>query len=122
MEFWFKRKWGLLRENLRKIDLRKVNVFEWSNNLEKEKCWDFIRKWVCYKVNNLKDKQCAIGRGIKQVGSEAEKCGINWQVCGNLDSNGGIYNQWMEKKDYFTNDIEAIDYLIGGGEIDLYLA
>lgn len=62
----------------------------------------------------MNDKQCATGRRIKQIGSEAEKCGINWQVYGNLDSKGGIYNQWMEKKDYFSNDIEAIDYLIGG--------
>lgn len=49
----------------------------------------------------MNDKQCATGRRIKQIGSEAEKCGINWQVYGNLDSKGGIYNQWMEKKRLF---------------------
>ena len=35
---------------------------------------------------------------LSQIGSEAEKNVVSWQACGNLDNNGGISNQGMEKR------------------------
>lgn len=81
--------------NPRKIDLRKWCMYIVKKNLEKEKC-SSVKKWMYYKVSIIRS-MCHWQR------NKANRCWSrikrNWQVCGNLvDSEGGISNQWKEKK------------------------
>ena len=81
--------------NPRKIDLRKWCMYIVKKNLEKEKC-SSVKKWIHYKVSIIR----SMGHWQR---NKANRCWSrikrNWQVSGNLvDSEGGISNQWREKK------------------------